>query len=96
MYENYLILSNCAVDKEDKNVSTDLIDAINLQKNPSLLQAFNFNVVMDSFESSLYWFASTQEGLLWFDLVSDEKLVIQGSILLNIQLGSRFYIRLYI
>ncbi len=74
----------------------DLIDAINLQKNPSLLQAFNFNVIIDSFGSSLYWFASSQEGLLWFGLVSSEKLVIQGNILLDIQVDSRFCIRLYI
>jgi WD40 repeat protein len=67
VYENYLILSNCAVGKDDKNtwlyklndknVSINLIHAINLQKNPNLLQVFNFNVVMGPFESSLYWFA---------------------------------------
>lgn len=97
VYENYLILSNCAVGQNDKNtwlyklnnknLSIDLIDAVNLQDDPSLSQVFNFNVVLGLFQNDLYWFASTQEGLLWFGLVINEKLIVQGNITLGIEQG---------
>ena len=78
----YLLLANCSVGSNDKNLwlykVTDNqfvpLDAINLVKDTSLKQVFDFSTQFTRFEGSLYFLASTEEGLVWLGRVRNDKL----------------------
>jgi hypothetical protein len=79
---NYLVVANCSVGKADKNlwlykVTPDgfrLLDSVNLQYDQSLTQVFDFDVQLTSTTKGIYFFASTQEGLLWWGTIQADKL----------------------
>lgn len=80
--KDYLALANCSVGKDDKNfwlykLATNQIvtlDSLNLISDPNLNQVFNFSVQLASFENDIYYFCSTQEGLLWMGKIINDKL----------------------
>ena len=79
---SYLVVANCSVGKADRNLwlykitpsGFRLLDSVNLQYDPSLTQVFDFDVQLVSTAHGIYFFASTQEGLLWWGAISAEKL----------------------
>lgn len=81
---DYLLLANCSVGKTDKNLwlykiqGKEIIslDSINLAKDTSLPQIFDFDAKLASFKDKIYFFASTQEGILWMGAVEKDKLNI--------------------
>jgi len=80
---DYLILGNCSVGPSDKNLwlykladnQISLMDSLNLVKDTSLPQVFNFSVQLAPLDNSLYFFAGTQEGILWMGHIVKDKLV---------------------
>jgi WD40 repeat protein len=80
--DDYLLLANCSVGSNDKNLWLYKItnsrfaplDAINLVKNTSLPQVFDFSTQFTRFGGSVYFLASTEEGLVWLGKVSNDKL----------------------
>ncbi len=80
--DDYLLLANCSVGSDDKNLwlykVTDSkflpLDAINLVQDTSRKQVFDFSTQFTRFEGSLYFLASTEEGLVWLGRVSSDKL----------------------
>jgi hypothetical protein len=83
----YLLLGNCSVGKDDKNlwlyrVKDDRItplDSANIVKATDRKQVFNFCVQLVSMNGTLYFLASTEEGLLWRGEVEKGKLSVAGS-----------------
>jgi len=79
---NYLLVANCSVGKTDKNLwlykitpnGFKLLDSVNLQYDRSLTQVFDFDVQLASTTNGIYFFASTQEGLLWWGTIQADKL----------------------
>lgn len=79
---NYLVVANCSVGKADKNLwlykimpdGFKLLDSVNLESDQSLSQVFDFDVQLTSAADGTYFFATTQEGLLWWGAVRAEKL----------------------
>lgn len=84
LYNDYLLLANCSVGKEDKNlwlykVSQNTItplDSYNLIKDTTREQVFNFCVVLTSTQNELLFVASTEEGLLWLGKVENDKIKV--------------------
>lgn len=83
-YESgYLLVGNCSVGAEDKNLwlykiseqSIDLADSINLIKDVSMDQVFDFDVELLKRHDNMYFYASTGEGLIWFGEVANEHLI---------------------
>ncbi len=80
--KDYLALVNCSVGTDDKNlwlykVGTNQIvtlDSLNLTSDSNLNQVFNFSVQLASSGNDIYYFASTQEGLLWMGKIINDKL----------------------
>jgi WD40 repeat protein len=83
IFGDYLALANCSVGPADKNVwlyklsrnKITLLDSVNLIKDTSLPQVFNFSVQLAPKDGKVYYFAGTQEGLLWMGHVVNDKLV---------------------
>jgi WD40 repeat protein len=83
VYNDYLALANCSVGTSDKNLwlyrlgtnQISLVDSLNLVKDTSLPQVFNFSVQLAALADNIYFFASTQEGLLWMGNILKDKLV---------------------
>lgn len=84
IYDDYLILANCSVGPSDKNLwlytlrnnEITLRDSFNLIKNTSLPQVYDFSVQLAPLENKMYFFACTQEGLLWMGRIENDKLAI--------------------
>lgn len=82
-----LLLANCSVGPTDKNLwlyevsdtGVTLLDALNLVKDPSLSQSFDFDADLFQKAGALRFFASTQEGLLWRGIVDAGKLKIEAT-----------------
>ncbi len=78
-----LLVANCSVGPDDRNLwcftlderslSLELTDAVNLKIDAGLAQAFNFAVVWAEDREGRCFFASTQEGALWMGRVSDKQ-----------------------
>jgi WD40 repeat protein len=82
-YENgYLLVGNCSVGADDKNLwlykisenSIEMVDAVNLKKDASLEQVFDFDVKLLRRHGKMYFYASTGEGLIWLGEVANEHL----------------------
>ena len=86
--DDYLLLANCSVGSSDKNlwlykVAADKflpLDAVNLVQDTSRKQVFDFSTQFTRFESSIYFLASTEEGLVWLGRVSNDKLETLNSL----------------
>lgn len=84
---NKLLVSNCSVGSEDKNLwyfnvdlksgRLTLLDSMNLIIDTSLVQAFNFDTIWGEYSSGACWFAGTEEGALWMG-TADTKLHLIG------------------
>lgn len=84
-----LLVANCAVGPEDKNLwyywidphylTVKLQDCTNLRVNPSAPQVFNFSAVWGVFNNQAGFFASTEEGALWVGTITpDRRLSVIG------------------
>lgn len=80
---NHLLLANCSVGSEDKNLwlyelkpgSITMVDSANLAKDTTLPQVFNFSVQVVPYNGTVFFLASTQEGLLWMGRIENNKIV---------------------
>ena len=73
--DNYLVIGNCKVSQDEKNLwlykisenSMALIDSLNLQQKNGRKNLFTFKVeiLKNDSESSLKVYASTQAGIIW-------------------------------
>jgi WD40 repeat protein len=100
-----LLVSNCSVGKADKNLwlfrlqGNKIIpeDSLNLVQDTTRKQVFDFSTQLGNFDGNLYFFASTEEGLVWLGLVSNDKLqslaslkvVSEGGATLALEPGTR-------
>lgn len=83
-----LLVSNCSVGPKDSNlwlyrVEADrflLLDHANLKRNEQAAQVFNFSSLLAERDGLLYYFAATQEGLLWAGRVGRRKLRAPGEV----------------
>jgi WD40 repeat protein len=93
---DYLTLANCSVGQSDKNLwlyklsgnMVSALDSVNLIKDTSLPQVFNFSVQLAAQGESVYYFASTQEGLLWMGHIVNDKLVTLTSTRISCEGGA--------
>jgi hypothetical protein len=97
---DYLLVSNCAVGSNDKNLwlynivdhNINYLDSVNLKQDQSLPQVFNFGIAMGQQNGIVLFFASTQEGILWDGYISPEnKLTVLSSMTVSPPLGSVLY-----
>ncbi|MCE3268875.1 MAG: hypothetical protein K0R49_1127, partial [Burkholderiales bacterium] len=96
---DYLLVANCESGMDDKNLwlyhltnkKIDFLDSLNLKSNKSLLQVFNFSVAMGEQRKQTLFFASTQEGIIWYGFISNNKLKVDGQIKNPSPLGSALY-----
>lgn len=83
---DYLLLANCSVGKEDKNAwlyriheeGFELINAVNFKVDENREQVFNFCVDQAVVGENQYFFAATQEGVVWIGLVEEAGLKLLG------------------
>ena len=83
---DYLVLANCSVGSVDKNLwlyrvhegKFELLDSVNLIVDGSLDQVFNFCVDQAVIDGKHYFFAATQEGVVWMGLVEKDRLTVLG------------------
>ncbi len=81
---DYLLLSNCTVGPSDRNlwlyqIEKDkfvYLDSKKLIANENLEQAFSFDVAAITQGENIYFFCSTEEGLLWFGQIENDSLRI--------------------
>ena len=84
-----LLISNCAVGPNDKNLwyywidendfKVTLRDSTNLRVNPSAPQVFNFCTIWGVFSNQVGFFSSTEEGVLWAGTIDrDQRLSVIG------------------
>lgn len=94
-----LLVANCSVGSEDKNLwyywidaddwSITLRDSTNLKVNPDAPQVFNFDVIWASYSGGICFFSSTEEGALWMGTItSDQTLSVFGYQTVTTPLGS--------
>ena len=94
-----LLVANCSVGSEDKNLwyywidaddwSITLRDSTNLRVNPDAPQVFNFDVIWALYGGGLCFFSSTEEGALWMGTItSEQKLSVFGYQTVTTPLGS--------
>lgn len=94
-----LLVANCAVGDEDKNLwyysvdvndwSINLKDSTNLRVNPSAPQVFNFCAIWGWADGRLCFFSSTEEGALWMGTIdATQRFTIFGYQLIYGNLGS--------
>lgn len=94
-----LLVANCAVGKDDKNLwlysidyadgSVNLLDSKNLQMNVEMQQVFNFDVIWGNYAEGMCWFSATEEGLLWMGKISNNNTIsIIGNQRVGGQLGA--------
>ena len=83
---DYLVVANCSVGPSDKNmwlyrIDQDHIvplDSANLEKQTSRPQVYNFGVELISLNKSIYFLASTEEGLIWIGTIDGNHLKVYG------------------
>src|SRR5260370_11346057 len=84
-----LLISNCAVGANDKNLwyywidgnnySVALKDSVNLRVNSSAPQVFNFCTIWGIFNGQVGFFSSTEEGALWVGTIdSSQQITVLG------------------
>jgi hypothetical protein len=91
---DHLVAANCSVGSSDRNLwlyrvhdrGFDLLDAVNLKVDESMPQAFNFCADQAVIGERQYFFAATQEGVVWMGLVENERLKVLG----NKEVSTRF------
>ncbi|GAB5452196.1 MAG: hypothetical protein Hals2KO_25240 [Halioglobus sp.] len=82
LHDDLLLLANCSVGSEDKNLwlfklsdtAIEQVDSVNLIHDQGNTQVFNFSAVLVPRADGVLFFASTQEGLLWFGEATAAKL----------------------
>jgi hypothetical protein len=91
-----LVLANCSVGEADKNTwlyrihedGFELLDAVNLKVDSALKQVFNFCVDQAVVGDKQYFFAATQEGVVWIGLVHDGRFVTLGKQAVSTRFGA--------
>jgi WD40 repeat protein len=95
-----LLVANCSVGSNDKNLwyywidadnkwTISLRDSTNLKVNPDAPQVFNFDVIWGLYSGGICFFSSTEEGALWMGAItSDQKLSVFGYETVTTPLGS--------
>lgn len=82
--DDYILLANCSVGRNDKNLwlfkiaapeEINLVDAIDLKDDLSRQQSFNFDADLIQRDGKYHFYASTEEGFLWSGVIDEEKLV---------------------
>jgi len=84
LHGNYLLLANCPSDFSEKNlwlykIDDDrfiAIDSKNLILDKAVKRAYSFDVEFIQRQDALYFFCSTEEGLLWLGRVQDDTLFL--------------------
>jgi WD40 repeat protein len=79
---DYLTVANCSVGPEDRNLwlygiqdaGFTPLDSVNLKVNTALDQVFNFCVDQALVDDRHYFFATTQEGVVWIGTLQTGKL----------------------
>lgn len=79
-----LLLANCSVGKDDDNLwlydisagSIKLVDSLNLIKDRSRPQSFNFDADLVNVNGTFQFYASTEEGILWAGKLVDTTLTV--------------------
>lgn len=93
---DYLLLGNCSVGAGDKNLwlyslkagKFDLLDSLNLRVDESLPQVFNFCVDQALVDGKQYFFAATQEGVVWIGQIENDRLKVLGREKVSTGLGA--------
>lgn len=96
----YLLLANCSVGPADNNLwlfkvsrqAIDEIASVNLQVDTNRPQSFNFDVELWGSKGGKRFFASTEEGLLWYGTIladglkvlDKESIALEGGAVLDI------------
>ena len=88
LLDDYLIAANCSVGSTDKNlwlykVQADKVvplDSVNLVKDTSRAQVFDFSTQLTRIDGQPEFFASTEEGLVWLGTIENDKLKTASSI----------------
>jgi hypothetical protein len=96
---DYLLVSNCEVGPNDKNLwlyhladfKINYLDSLNLKKDQALSQVFDFGIAMGQQNGRTLFFASTEEGILWNGFISNNKLDLIGNMKVSSNLGSVLY-----
>jgi hypothetical protein len=93
---DYLLLSNCSVGPDDKNLwlyriherGFELLDSVNLKVDPAREQVFNFCIDQAIVGGKQYFFSATQEGVVWIGFVQDDRLVSIGKQDVSTRIGA--------
>lgn len=93
---DYLVLSNCSVGPDDKNLwlyridenGFNLLDSINLKVDAARDQVFNFCVEQAVVDDKQYFFSATQEGVVWLGLIQDNRFVVLGKQDVSTRIGA--------
>jgi WD40 repeat protein len=93
---DYLVLSNCSVGPDDKNLwlyridknGFNLLDSINLKVDAARDQVFNFCVDQAVISGKQYFFSATQEGVVWVGLIQNDRFVLLGKQNVSTRIGA--------
>lgn len=93
---DYLLLSNCSVGPDDKNLwlyrineaGFDLLDTVNLVVDSKRDQVFNFCIDQAVIGDKQYFFSATQEGVVWIGFVENDRLVTLGNHQVSTRIGA--------
>lgn len=93
---DYLILSNCSVGPEDKNLwlyrihggGFELLDSTNLKVDASQFQVFNFCIDQALIGNKQYFFSATQEGFIWIGVIENNHFVLLGRQAVSTRIGA--------
>jgi hypothetical protein len=93
---DHLVLSNCSVGPDDKNLwlyritenGFELLDSLNLKVDPARHQVFNFCVDQAVVGEKQYFFSATQEGVVWIGLVENHRFVVMGKQEVSTRVGA--------
>lgn len=99
IFGDYLLVSNCEVGANDKNLwlysitdnKINYLDSLNLKKDKTLAQVFNFGIALGEQNGQTLFFASTEEGILWHGLITNNKLNLTGNTNFGSNIGSVLY-----
>jgi hypothetical protein len=83
---DYLLLANCSVGKDDKNTwlyrihdaGFELVDSVDFKVDENRNQVFNFCIDQAMVGEKQYFFAATEEGVVWIGLVEEAGLKLLG------------------
>jgi len=93
---NHLLLSNCSVGPDDKNLwlyrinvdGFELLDSANLRMDSTRNQVFNFCIDQAVVGDKQYFFSATEEGFVWIGFVENDRLVILGKEEVSTRIGA--------